>query len=81
MRISVECHGVLVEVCGAERELTLDAGTATVADALAALTAQVPTLHVHLPRAAVARGDELVGRDAAVVDGDRLALIPPVSGG
>lgn len=82
MRITVECYGVLSEVCGAaEQQIDLPASGGDVAAVLAALAAGTPGLAAHLPHTAVARGDTLLARAAAVSDGDRLALIPPVSGG
>lgn len=81
MHITVECHGLLREICGAELALEIPQDDATVAAALQALAAQHPALNPHLPRVACARGDTLVARDAPLAEGDRLALIPPVSGG
>lgn len=60
--------------------LTLDEG-ATVADALAALTAARPALGPHLERVAYAVGDELVSRETVLRPDDTLVLLPPVSGG
>lgn len=81
MHITVECHGLLREICGAELALEIPQDDATVAAALQLLAAQHPALNPHLPRVACARGDTLVARDAPLAQGDRLALIPPVSGG
>lgn len=82
MRITVECYGVLGEVCGGlEQVVELAGARADVAAVLAALAACRPGLQAHLPHTAVARADTLVPRDAVVADGERLALIPPVSGG
>lgn len=81
MRITIECHGVFGGLCGPECAVEVADERATVADALAALEAEVPEVAGHLPRTACALGDELVTRDTELGDGDRLALIPPVSGG
>lgn len=81
MRIAVECHGVFRGLCGPELTLDLPGSRATVAEALRALAVQVPEAAAYLDRTACAVGDELVGRDRGLTDGDRVALIPPVSGG
>ncbi|MDN5939162.1 MAG: MoaD/ThiS family protein [Salinisphaera sp.] len=81
MRITVECHGVLRKVCGDAVEVELQSPAATVAGVLDALAREMPELSVYLPRVACARADALVRRDEPVREGDRLALIPPVSGG
>lgn len=81
MRVTIECHGVFRSLCGAEYTVEIDNGNATVGDALTALADAVPETADHLPRTACAAGDTLVDRDTMVEDGDRLALIPPVSGG
>lgn len=81
MRVIIECHGVFGGLCGPERAVELAVARATVADVLAALADEVPETAVHLPRTACAVGDALVARDTEVGDGDRVALIPPVSGG
>lgn len=81
MRVIIECNGVFSGLCGPERTVEISGARATVADALAALEAEVPEAAAHLPRTACALGDALVSRDTELGDGDRLALIPPVSGG
>ncbi|MGH8455421.1 MAG: MoaD/ThiS family protein [Stenotrophobium sp.] len=81
MDITVELHGVLCRLAGAD-EIKLElAETSTVADALAALEQRVPMLAERLPVTACAVGEEIVGRRHVLEEGVRLVLIPPVSGG
>lgn len=81
MNIDIECFGVAARLSGARRhQLSLPA-PATVRDALDALAAQFPELVQALPNCACAVGDDIVPRDHRLVDGDALALLPPVSGG
>jgi molybdopterin converting factor subunit 1 len=54
---------------------------ARVADALAAAAKVVPALSALPPGVRAALNQEFTGLDAAVRDGDELALLPPVSGG
>ena len=82
MRVMVECHGPLADLCGGlEQAVEGLMPGADVAEVLAALAARVPDIAETLRYTAVARGDVLVSRAEPVWDGDRLALIPPVSGG
>lgn len=82
MQIVLECYGVFESLCGgAELRLDVEADNPDVAAALEALAARVPAAEPHLVRTAVARGDTLIAREDALQAGDRLALIPPVSGG
>ena len=67
-------------VGGAEQDLELPAGT-TVAELRELLGARYPALLPLLARLAIAVGGEIVGDEAAVVDGAEVALLPPVSGG
>ena len=62
--------------------LDLEAG-ATVGDAIAAVGRRYPAIAPAGGAAALvaARNREYVARDAVLVDGDEVALIPPVSGG
>ena len=62
------------------RSLRLAAG-ATIADALRDLSLDVPELAAHAPHVSFAVNETIVSADAALSDGDELALIPPVSGG
>lgn len=77
----IELYGVLREVA-ATHEVELHITEAVTVDAvLERLAAEHPPLAPHLPRVAVALGDELVDRDTQVPPGTVLALLPPVSGG
>ena len=81
MRITVECHGASQRWCGAEL-VNLDLGeAATVADALGRLAERYPELALRRDTVAVAIGDDIVAVTHELSDGERLALIPPVSGG
>jgi molybdopterin converting factor small subunit len=81
MRITVECCGASQRWCGADL-VNLDLGeAATVADVLSRLGERFPELAMRRDSLAVAVGDEIVPASRALVDGERVALIPPVSGG
>ncbi len=81
MRITVECYGASQRWCGAEL-VNLDLGHAvTVGDALLRLAERYPELAARRETLAVAIGDEIVPPGRALLDGERIALIPPVSGG
>lgn len=81
MRITVECYGASQRWCGAEL-LSLDlADAASVSDALDHLAGRYPDFAARRETVAVAIGDEIVPSGHALADGDRIALIPPVSGG
>jgi len=81
MKITIECHGAARNWCGAD-ELSLDLPeTANVAAALDALATRYPDFAAQRTRVAVASGDTVVRGSAPLREGERLALIPPVSGG
>jgi molybdopterin converting factor subunit 1 len=63
-----------------EEALVLPAG-ATVADAVASVTRTHPALAGLAPTLRVAVGERFAPREAALADGDTVALLPPVSGG
>ena len=52
-----------------------------VTDAARELARRCPMLDDVIPRARIAVGQQFTDLDHMLVDGDRLALIPPVSGG
>lgn len=81
MRVHVKLFAILRERAG-ESELTLHLRPrATIADATAALSEKFPDLQPLLPRVAFALNETYAKPDAALSEGDELALIPPVSGG
>lgn len=81
MKITVRLFALLRERAGVSRlELPLGEG-ATVADARAALGAEIPAIHDLLDRVAFAVNQVYAPGDTVLREGDELALIPPVSGG
>lgn len=79
--VHVEFYGVLSERAG---QASLDvpvASTMTLADVLARLASDLPTLAEHLSTTACAVNDEIVQRGVTIAPGSTLALLPPVSGG
>lgn len=81
MRITIECYGASQRWCGAEL-INLDlSGNATVADALDHLAERYAEVAARRDTLAVAIGDEIVPPGRLLAEQDRLALIPPVSGG
>ena len=80
MRIDVRLFASYREAAGVGRfDLELPAG-ATVRDAVASIVERHPIVSSGT-RVVMARNREYVDADAALADGDELALIPPVSGG
>lgn len=81
MDIKVECYGITARLAGAAAlALKLEPGS-NVADALRALASAWPQLAEMLPSCACAVGDRLVHPSRVLAGGERLALLPPVSGG
>ncbi|HUB25508.1 MAG TPA: MoaD family protein [Tepidisphaeraceae bacterium] len=81
MRINVRLFAVLRENAGAS-EVAIDlAEGATVAMAVAEITARFSMIARQIPKAAVAVNMEYAAAERKLSDGDELALIPPVSGG
>ncbi|HET7315050.1 molybdenum cofactor biosynthesis protein [Salinisphaera sp.] len=79
--VALECHGALTEYMGGDTvELAL-AAPYTIDHLLDRARTRWPDAAALLSRTACARGDLLLPPTAEVVDGDRIALIPPVSGG
>jgi len=81
MRIEVLCFAMVREIVGQPSwPLELPAG-ATAETAAAAIAALHPGLLPLLPRVRFAVNEEFSPGATALREGDRLALIPPVSGG
>ena len=80
MEVSVRCFATLRELAGDRTPLTLHPG-ALVDDAWAALAELHPALRPHRPYVRAARNGEYAAWDAALVEGDQVAFLPPVSGG
>lgn len=81
MEVIVDCYGVTARLAGgAERRVALPPG-ARVLDLLEALAGRWPELRPVLPGCACAVGDAVVPRTRPLSAGERLALLPPVSGG
>ena len=81
MEIFIDCYGVTERLAGGpEHRLQLTPG-AVIADALALLAGRGPDLARVLPSCACAVGDAIVPRSRPLTAGERLALLPPVSGG
>lgn len=83
MEVTIEFYGGLKQLAGAsEWTLTLEeGGSYRVRDVLERLFLALPELRGRLTSLAFALDDELVGEKHPLVDGDRLGLLPPVSGG
>jgi molybdopterin synthase catalytic subunit len=80
--ITIKLFALLKERAGRD-EIVLDRAPGTVADVLAQVSASVPALAGLLApgRIMVSVNQEFVKPDAAVHDGDEIALMPPFSGG
>lgn len=81
LNISVLFFGPARVLAGTpELRLVLD-GPATIADALRELFAKYPKLLALDSSMRVALDEEYASREAVLVDGQTMALIPPVQGG
>lgn len=79
--VIVECYGVTARLAGGTQHVVPVAPGARVQDLLDALSSRWPGLGAVLPRCACAVGDTVVSRARPLGAGERLALLPPVSGG
>lgn len=79
--VRVRLFAMQREIAGArEVRLELTRG-ATIEDAWAALVERHPALAPGRPAVRFARNGEYAAAEAALEDGDEVAMIPPVSGG
>ncbi len=81
VHIQAECFGELQAMIGQAHLALILERPATAEQALEAAGAIHPGAAGLLSRTACARGDTLLARGAELADGDRIAFIPPVSGG
>ena len=79
MQITVLLFASYAEVIGAPSVAVTLRGSATVEDVLRAVRALVP--EARLPPALVAVNQEYATPTQAIVEGDEVAIIPPVAGG
>ena len=82
MTITVLYFAAVRDLVGRDEErLELPAGVATIGALAAHLSAVHPPLEGRLSYVRFARNEELANVSDAVLDGDTIALIPPVAGG
>ena len=81
MEVIVDCYGVTERLAGGAEHTVRVAPGARVKDALEILAARSIDLARVLPACACAVGDAVVPRTHALTAGERVALLPPVSGG
>lgn len=81
MRLRVQFYSHLRELAGTS-EIEVDlAEKSTVADLLAKIYSEKPTLRVRDKSILVGAGLEFVGRDYELKPGDDISIMPPVQGG
>lgn len=82
MQLHITFFGVLKQDTGTKQH-TLDVtdDTLTLREAVALLKQQYPVLEGRLATVAYAVNDEFARPDQTLHHGDRIALLPPVSGG
>jgi len=81
MQVRVLFFGMLKEVMGRSSEVLTMRESATLDEVLRHYEEQVPKLKALTASIAMAVNQEYASRDAALVHGDEIALLPPVSGG
>lgn len=82
MQVQVTFYGVLKQDTGmTQTTFDLPGDAPTVRTLVNALAALYPAMAERLGTVAFAVQDQLVTPDHALQDGDRVALLPPVSGG
>ncbi len=81
MRVQVLYFQSVRRVAGVEREVVELPDRATIQDLLDGLGQRRPELAALAPTLLFARNEEHVGAEAALAEGDIVALMPPFSGG
>lgn len=81
MDVIVDCYGVTERLAGGPEHVVRLVPGARIHDLLDALARRWPELGPILSGCACAVGDAIVPRTHALAAGERLALLPPVSGG
>lgn len=80
MRVEIRCFATLRELAVGRAALELPAG-ASLADAWDAMASQYPALVPHRDFVRGARGGAYAAWDTLLAEGDKVAFLPPVSGG
>jgi molybdopterin converting factor subunit 1 len=81
MRVTIRLFARLRDIAGAQELAREAAPGATVESVWAALAAEFPSLAPYRSSLSTAVNAEYAKFGAAVVDGDEVAFLPPVSGG
>lgn len=82
MQLQTIFYGVLKQDVGEKiQTIDLDRESLTVGELKTLLVERYPALAAHMDTVAFAVGDELVGPEHGIQHGDKVALLPPVSGG
>jgi molybdopterin synthase sulfur carrier subunit len=82
VRITLLYFAAVRDIVGrGDETLELPPGVSTLRDLATHLEAAIPALAGRLRYVRWARNEELVQIDAAIAEGDVIALIPPVAGG
>ena len=81
IQVSVQAFAMAADAMGCREKAIMIQGPATVGDAWEVLLAAHPGLAALETTLAFACNDRLVDPGTPLVDGDTLALLPPVSGG
>lgn len=80
MLIEARCFASLRELAADRTDLELDDGS-RLADAWAVMVGRFPALAAHQPYVRPVRNGAYAGWNDRLTDGDRVAFLPPVSGG
>lgn len=82
MRVKLLFFAALRDVAGqAERDLVLPAEVTTVAQLLDQVAKELPQVGSRMASVRIAVNEAFVDVGAQLVDGDTVALLPPVTGG